>query len=248
MRPKDASDLHSIVEAAIEVENLLLRIASELKFLFDYAPQLDERLAILIAVIGRSVSASKAIRLLRAEDEFFEDANVLVRSLIETVINGVYLQNAPDEEVLAYRHFDVIPVAKLLNYIDSSAPQQFAASISGFTQRAFATHVQSVKARTGKTANDFGWTKLKLKDRAIKIDRSLGNPGFSMLANGIFPVGHAYVHGNYSSIQRALPFAPRPGLQPVVHEPLYLSTLALAALGAAVNQMKKCIEKISLLL
>jgi hypothetical protein len=57
---------------------------------------------ILIAVTRRVVNSRRAVTAVARHDDFFEDVNILLRSLTETVVNGSYLQFATASEVHTY--------------------------------------------------------------------------------------------------------------------------------------------------
>jgi hypothetical protein len=198
--------------------------------------QLMRRL-ILVAVMRKAVDTTRAVALLSSDVSYYENMNVLVRCLIESVVNGAYLQSATDVEVKTYAMFDAIPVAKIMKYIDTVAPLEFAKHLSGKNLDAFGAHVDKVKQATGKGETDFGWTRLSLEARCVRIDKQVGVDAFVLLSRGMFPVGHPYVHGNYRSLERLIPFSSNGQRYDLrAEETLYMAVTAITSLAAFVNR------------
>jgi hypothetical protein len=78
------------------------------------------RIRILIATAIKAVNSSHAIRLLCVERPYFEEMNILDRSLIESIVNGAFLQFATDEELTAFENFDTISLSKALRIAEAS--------------------------------------------------------------------------------------------------------------------------------
>ena len=49
-----------------------------------------------------------------SRDPTSKEMNVVTRSLIDSIVNGVFIQFATDEEVQAFMHFDSISLAKAI--------------------------------------------------------------------------------------------------------------------------------------
>jgi len=52
--------------------------------------------------------------MLCVERPYYEEMNVLVRSLIESIVNGAFVQIAGEDEANAFMHFDSISLSKAL--------------------------------------------------------------------------------------------------------------------------------------
>lgn len=226
-----------LIDAAREsCESLLLKMATAVESASVIPEQLMRRL-ILVAVMRKAVDTTRAVALLSSDVSYYENMNVLVRCLIESVVNGAYLQSATDVEVKTYAMFDAIPVAKIMKYIDTVAPLEFAKHLSGKNLDAFGAHVDKVKQATGKGETDFGWTRLSLEARCVRIDKQVGVDAFVLLSRGMFPVGHPYVHGNYRSLERLIPFSSNGQRYDLrAEETLYMAVTAITSLAAFVNR------------
>jgi hypothetical protein len=81
------------------------------------------RISILIATAVKAINTSHAVCRLCAERPYFEEMNVVTRSLIESIVNGVFIQFATDEEVQSFMHFDSISLAKAIRIAEGIAPE-----------------------------------------------------------------------------------------------------------------------------
>lgn len=162
------------------------------------------RISILIATAIKAINTSHAVCRLCAERPYFEEMNVVTRSLIDSVVNGVFMQFASEEEVQSFMHFDSISLAKAIRIAESVAPDAVSV-LSEKLRQDFNAHTDSVKAMLGKTEQDFGWTRLDIVSKGDRIDKSLNVPVFGVVCKILFPSGHAYVHGSYRSLEAYMP-------------------------------------------
>jgi hypothetical protein len=162
------------------------------------------RISILIATAVKAINTSHAVCRLCAERPYFEEMNVVTRSLIESIVNGVYIQFATDEEVQSFTHFDSISLAKAIRIAEGIAPEAVGV-LSEKLRQEFSVHTDSVKAMLGKTEQDFSWTRLDIVSKGDRIDKGLGVPAFAVVCKVLFPSGHAYVHGSYRSLEAYMP-------------------------------------------
>jgi hypothetical protein len=158
------------------------------------------RISILIATAMKAINTSHAICRLCADRPYFEEMNVVTRSLIDSVVNGVFIQFASDEEVQSFMHFDSISLAKAIRIAEGVAPGATSV-LSEKLRQDFNDHTNSVKTMLGKTDQDFGWTRLDIVSKGDRIDKGLGVPVFGVVCKVLFPSGHAYVHGSYRSLE-----------------------------------------------
>ena len=129
----------------------------------------EDRIVILIATALKTINTSQAICRLCAEKPYFEEMYVLTRSLIESIVNGVYIQFATDKEVEAFTNFDSISLHKAIRIAEGIAPDTLSVLPEKLLQD-FSVHVDSVKAMLGKTEQDYSWTRLTMAARGDHID------------------------------------------------------------------------------
>jgi hypothetical protein len=162
------------------------------------------RISILIATAIKAINTSHAICRLCAERPYFEEMNVVARSLIESVVSGVFMQFASDDEVEAFMNFDSISLGKMIRIAEGVSPEAVG-QLSEKLRKDFAAHTDAVKARTGKTEKDFSFTRLDIVSKGDRIDKGLGKAVFEVVCKVFFPSGHAFVHGSYRSLEAYMP-------------------------------------------
>lgn len=162
------------------------------------------RLSILIATGAKAINTSNAIRMLCVERPYFEEMNVLVRSLIESIVNGAFIQFATEDEVSAFMHFDSISLLKALRIAEGVSPEALDI-LSEKLRYDFRAHAESIKAMLGKDEKEFNWTRLDVASRGNRIDKALGVPAFAPVCKVLFPSLHAFVHGSYRSLETYMP-------------------------------------------
>jgi hypothetical protein len=116
------------------------------------------RISILIATAIKAVNSSHAIRLLCVERPYFEEMNILDRSLIKSIVNGAFLQFATDEELTAFENFDTIALSKALRIAETVSPEGVDL-LSRKLRDEFRQHSDSVKTMIGKDEKEFSWTR-----------------------------------------------------------------------------------------
>lgn len=169
-----------------------------------FANLAGSRTSILIATAIKAINTSHAICRLCAERPYFEEMNVVARSLIESVVNGVFIQFASDEEVEAFMSFDSISLSKMIRIAEGVSPEAVG-QLSEKLRKDFDVHTDSVKVKTGKTERDFSFTRLDIVSKGDRIDKGLGMPVFGVVCKVLFPSGHAFVHGSYRSLEAYMP-------------------------------------------
>jgi hypothetical protein len=158
------------------------------------------RLAVLIGTAMKAINTGNAIRMLCVERPYYEEMYILVRSLIESIVNGAFIQIADDDEVNAFLHFDSISLAKSIRVAETVSPEAVS-NMSEKLRAEFRVHTESVKQMIGKTEQDFSWTRLDIVSKGERIDRKLGVPTFGVVCKVLFPSSHTYVHGGYRSLE-----------------------------------------------
>ena len=198
------------------------------------------RLSILLATAAKAVNTSNAIRMLCLERPYFEEMNVLVRSLIESIVNGAFIQIATDDEVNAFMHFDSISLSKALRIAQGVSPEALNI-LSEKLRNDFREHADSIKAMLGKDEKEFNWTRLDVASRGDRIDKVLGVPAFAPICKVLFPSLHVFVHGSYRSLETYMPTeGGRVLLQNLAFQAdgaLHTMDVALLALCITMNQL-----------
>ena len=152
------------------------------------------RLSILIGTAGKAINSSNAIRMLCTERPYFEEMYILVRSLIESIVNGALMQIASDDEVSAFLHFDSISLSKALRIAQSVSPES-TSLLSEKLRDDFRAHTDSVKQMIGKDEQDFSWTRLDIVSKGERIDKALGVPAFGVVCKVLFPTSGVKARG-----------------------------------------------------
>jgi Family of unknown function (DUF5677) len=158
------------------------------------------RVAVMIGTAMKAINTSNAIRMLCVERPYFEEMYILVRTLIESIVNGAYIQIAEDDEVNAFLHFDSISLAKSLRIAETVSPEAVG-TMSEKLRDQFRVHTESIKQMIGKTEQDFSWTRLDIVSKGERIDKKLGVPTFGVVCKVLFPSSHTYIHGGYRSLE-----------------------------------------------
>jgi hypothetical protein len=198
------------------------------------------RLSILIATAAKAINTSNAIRMLCVERPYFEEMNVLARSLIESIVNAAFIQFATDDEVNAFMHFDSISLLKALRVAQGVSPEALSI-LSEKLRNDFRAHADSIKTMLGKDEKDFNWTRLDVASRGDRIDKALGVPAFAPVCKVLFPSPHVFVHGSYRSLETYMPTeGGRVLLQNLAFQAdgaLHTMNVALLALCITMNQL-----------
>src|SRR5580704_11419548 len=105
-KTKDLTDRELLLRAHKICCETLLSFCEHFNQRLPLADLPGARLSILLATAAKAINTSHAIQMLCVERPYYEEMNVLVRSLIESVVNGAFTQIATDDEVNAFMHFD----------------------------------------------------------------------------------------------------------------------------------------------
>jgi Family of unknown function (DUF5677) len=168
-----------------------------------HGKMVDARMEILLAATVRTVNSSRAIQLLYTDRPYSEEMHTLLRSLAEMVINAAYLQVAPEEELESYRQNDSIMLSKAMRLANDLIPGCIE-SIPKTTREAFEVHADEIRQSTSGTASKTSWTKKDLHSRASAVDKVLGTTILQFLSRIVFPQGHSYTHGSFSSLSATI--------------------------------------------
>jgi hypothetical protein len=163
----------------------------------------EPRLEVLLAGIVRALNSSNAIGQLFKDLPYFEEMNILLRSLVELVINCLYLQVSSPEDLESYLQYDSIMLAKAIRF-GNEFHDDVSSQNSQDLLSAFDEHVNHVEKSIGGTISRASWTKLDLHSRAVAVDNILGANTVSFLSRVVYQAGHAFTHGNYSSLYETI--------------------------------------------
>lgn len=203
-RAKELTDRELLLRAHEICCETLLSFCEHLNRRLPLADLPSARLSILIATAAKAINTSNAIRMLCVERPYFEEMNVLVRSLIESIVNAAFIQIATDEEVDAFMHFDAISLSKALRVAQGVSPEAVNI-LSEKLRDDFRVHADSIKVMLGKDEKEFNWTRLDVASRGDRIDKALGMSAFAPVCKVLFPSLHVFVHGSYRSLETYMP-------------------------------------------
>jgi hypothetical protein len=203
-KTKDLTDRELLLKAHEICCETLLSFCEHFNQRLPLADLPGARLSILLAAAAKAINTSHAIRMLCVERPYYEEMNVLVRSLIESIVNGAFVQIAGEDEVNAFMHFDSISLSKALRIAQGVSPEALNI-LSEKLRKDFREHADSIKAMLGKDEQDFNWTRLDVVSRGDRIDKALGVPAFGPVCKVLFPSLHAFVHGSYRSLEAYMP-------------------------------------------
>jgi hypothetical protein len=154
-------------------------------------PDSKPRHAILIRSILRGMRANDA-QVLLSDGCFAEEMHGINRTIAEVVINGAYLQIAPETELDKYQRYDVSAAARTIQRMNSSMPQ---------THRLSADDSNAVRQLLTGAAMDDGWSSLTVMQRAREVDKFCGVELMTPMVLFVYNHGHSHIHGTASSIE-----------------------------------------------
>jgi Family of unknown function (DUF5677) len=128
--------------------------------------------------------------------------NVLMRTMVELVINTTYLQYASDAELKRFLHHDAI--SGHIAMIDFSRATQGGAEFDLGTAMKITKYAAAASKTSGLSFKDRQWnveTKT-LKQRADIIDKEMGQALFAELLASIYVTGSGYTHGSFKTIHK----------------------------------------------
>lgn len=214
-----------------ELQNIISR---QLHFLTT-RPHLYKTL--VIAALGVRASRLNNAIFALTTSPLREEANALLRILIEVVVNGAYLMVSGEKEFNAFVAFPVVALGK-----SHRAYVAYSGVESAFTEdfnQLVATNAAEAELMSGRTPKDSSWTSESVYKRAVAADAIFQNHIFSDLAATAYAGAHDYIHGNYpalidiiSGLQGEMPLTPK---DVRIDENAMLSAATMALLGYALS-------------
>lgn len=193
------------------------------------------RTLVIAALAVRASRLNKALFVLTASS-LREEANALLRILIEVVVNGAYLMVSGEKEFNAFVAFSVVALGKSHRaYVAHSEIQ------STFTEdfnQLVATNAAEAELISGRTPKDSSWTSESVYKRAVAADAIFQHGIFGDLAATAYAGAHDYVHGNFPAIVDTISALQGELLTPAVVEVdknAMLSAATMALLGYALS-------------
>jgi hypothetical protein len=153
------------------------------------------RLILLFASVLKVERMGRAAQLLAGEG-FAEEIRALNRTLAEVTINAAYLQNAEDEEVDRFQHFDTQSVFRHANRLRPHA----TAKSSPEEQKKIQAVADHARTLTGRKDNDPSWSKRTLLQRAEFSDGITQLDLMVKLTLTSYAYGHCAIHGTYDAL------------------------------------------------
>lgn len=163
-------------------------------------PTATKRMTILLAAAMKTRELKKAITLL-GSSKLNDEMLVLLRTMMELIVNTCYLQDSSEQEVDRYLNFDAIA--------HHTALQAFMAATQGsFGSPSLA---KPLKAKA-KAASDASGIKLgsrkwavehqTLESRAMFADKVLGSNLLSTFLAAVYGLSSGYTHASYQTLSK----------------------------------------------
>lgn len=158
-----------------------------------------ERSLILSSSVSKLNEIARVILHIRSIDAV-DEMHVLLRSMLELVVNACYLQHASDEEMWKYLHFDPINNHTAMTDLEqaSGGRLKIPKELSERTTR-LAT---AASAASNLPLGSRKWSKKNLFNKAVMVDKAVGGDDFAMLMANIYVTGSGYVHTTYKTLDR----------------------------------------------
>jgi hypothetical protein len=153
------------------------------------------RLLIFYGSILKLQQMARAAELL-AQGGFVEEIQAVGRTMAEITINAAYLQDAEDEEIDRFRHFDTQCAFKHATRLRPHASTKLT---SEELQRIEAV-AQQARRLTGRKDIDTSWSKRTLLQRAEYSDKNTRLDIMKVLALTSYAQGHSAIHGTFDSL------------------------------------------------
>lgn len=187
----------------------LLSILRELRqIMAEYAdgimkqdPIATKRLSVLLGSILKAVESTIAIAHL-ADIGSSDEMNVLLRTLVELIVNACYFQYSSDTELDRYIHFDAIA--------SHTAMEDFMQADKGrnklgaaLTKRTKA-YADAANKASGLSLKKRQWNveTRNLKERADLIDSQLNTKMFAVFLATVYITGSGYTHAGFKTLHK----------------------------------------------
>lgn len=183
------------------VEQELLRLDAHKALLVDMlrrAVAQDEpsvRRKLLFGSVLKVLRTGQSVRVLSAE-AFVEEILALSRTMAEVTINAAYLQDAEDEEIDRFIHFDTQTMFKHSTKLRPHISNQLSVE----ELRKIEAVAKNARSLTGRRDTDPSWSKRNLLHRAEYSDGITRSKLMTMLVLTAYAYGHSAVHGTFDSM------------------------------------------------
>jgi Family of unknown function (DUF5677) len=164
-------------------------------------PKAEERVTVLLGALLKASESARAILIL-GNSGFVDEMNVLMRTMVELVINAAYLQYARDAEFKRFLHHDAI--SGHIAMLDFSRATQGNAEFDLGTAMRVTKNATAAANASGLSLTDRQWNveTRTLKQRADVIDEEMGQALFAELLASIYVTGSGYTHGSFKTIHK----------------------------------------------
>jgi hypothetical protein len=154
------------------------------------------RLILLFASVLKLQQMEKAVQLL-AEEAFVEEIQALSRTMAEVTINAAYLQNAEDEEIDRFQHFDTQSAFKHANRLRPHTTTKLTAVELRIIEKV----ADNARLLTGRKDSDPSWSKRAIMQRAEHSDGISRLNLMALLALTSYPHGHSAIHATFDALE-----------------------------------------------
>jgi len=164
-------------------------------------PTATAPLTILLGTILKAKESIKAIihlGTIRSIDEM----HVLLRTLVEMIVNTCYLQYSSQEELKRYIHFDPIAGHTALN--DFMKATQGRSKVDKTLTKRTKEHAINANKESGIPLLKREWSvdARHLSERVKIIDANIGGTEFAELLATVYVTGSGYTHGGYKTLHK----------------------------------------------
>ena len=191
---------------------------------------------LVIAALGiRASRLCKALFILTTSS-LREEANALLRILIEVVVNGAYLMVTGEKEFNAFVAFPVVALGK--SHRAYVAHEKVHSTFTEDFNQLVASNSAEAELMSGRTPKDSSWTSESVYKRAVAADAIFQHDIFADLAATAYAGAHDYVHGNFPGVLEIISGLQGEVLKPEnvqIDESAMHSAAAMALLGYALS-------------
>ena len=162
-------------------------------------PIVTERSLILFSAVSKLNELARVILQIGYIDAV-DEMLILLRSMVELVINACYLQHAGDDEVSKYLHCDPIISHTAMTDLERASggklkiPKELSERTTRLATDASAASHLSLGSRE--------WSRKNLYKRAVVVDKAVGGDDLATLIALIYVTGSGYVHATYKTLDR----------------------------------------------
>lgn len=187
------SQLVSILQ---EMGQILAKYANEIMKQY---PDATKQLTILLGSILKASESTTAIVHL-GKIGLSDEMNVLLRTLVELIINTCYLQSSSGEEIERYIRFDAIANHTAMEDFKraNKGRNKFAVALTKRTR----AHAEAASEASGLSLTKREWTTKTLKKRADSIDTHIKSTMFAEFLATVYVTGSGYTHAGFKTLHK----------------------------------------------